>query len=80
MSEALQRMIEFGFKKIKFNRIESFSNIENIRSIRLLNTYMQKEGVLRERDKTKGRFCSFNIFSVLRSEYILTKAVWKQIK
>jgi len=80
MSEALEKMIEFGFKKIKFNRIESFSNIENIRSIRLLKTFMQKEGILREREQRKGRFCTFSIFSVLRREYILTKSVWKQTK
>lgn len=75
MSEAIEKFLEFGFKKIKFNRLESFSNIENFRSIRLLNTFMQKEGVLKERDKIKDRFCSLNIYSILRKEYILKKSL-----
>ncbi|NGX34024.1 MAG: putative ribosomal N-acetyltransferase YdaF [Candidatus Anoxychlamydiales bacterium] len=74
MSEAIEKFLEFGFKKIKFNRLETFSNIENFRSIRLLNTFMQKEGILKEREKIKGRFCSLNIYSILRKEYILKKS------
>ncbi|NGX33038.1 MAG: hypothetical protein K1060chlam4_01099, partial [Candidatus Anoxychlamydiales bacterium] len=35
----------------------------------------QKEGVLKERDKVKDRFCSFNIYSILRKEYILKKSL-----
>lgn len=75
MTEAIQKFLEFGFKKIKFNRIEAFSNIENFRSSNLLNTFMQKEGVLNERDKVKDRFWSFNIYSILRKEYILKKSL-----
>lgn len=75
MTEAIQKLLEFGFKKIKFNRLEAFSNIENFRSSNLLNTFMQKEGVLKERDKVKDRFCSFNIYSILRKEYILKKSL-----
>jgi len=75
MSEAFEKLLEFGFKKIKFNRLEAFSNIENFRSSNLLNTFMQKEGVLKERDKIKDRFCSFNIYSLLRKEFILKKSL-----
>ena len=74
MTEAIQKLLEFGFKKIKFNRLEAFSNIENFRSSNLLKSFMQKEGVLKERDKVKDRFCSFNIYSILRKEYILNKS------
>ncbi|NGX50107.1 MAG: putative ribosomal N-acetyltransferase YdaF [Candidatus Anoxychlamydiales bacterium] len=74
MTEAIQKLLEFGFKKIKFNRIEAFSNIENFRSSNLLKTFMQKEGLLKERDKVKDRFWSFNIYSILRKEYILKKS------
>lgn len=74
MSEALLKIFELGFRKIKFNRLEAFSNIENIRTIRLLKTYMQKEGTLKDREKRKGRFCTFNIYSILRKEYILKKS------
>ncbi|NGX52882.1 MAG: putative ribosomal N-acetyltransferase YdaF [Candidatus Anoxychlamydiales bacterium] len=74
MTEAVEKILEFGFKKIKFNRLEAFSNIENFRSSNLLNTFMQKEGVLKERDKVKDRFWSFNIYSILRKEYILKKS------
>ena len=70
MTEAIQKFLEFGFKKIKFNRIEAFSNIENFRSTSLLNTFMQKEGVLKERDKVKDRFCSFNIYSIDRKSVV----------
>ena len=75
MTEAIQKLLEFGFKKIKFNRLEAFSNIENFRSSNLLKTFMQKEGVLNERDKVKDRFWSFNIYSILRKEYILKKSL-----
>jgi len=74
MLEAVEKLLGFGFKKMKLNRIEAFSNIENIRSIKLLNSIMQKEGTLKERDKLKGIFCSVNIYSILRKEYILKKS------
>lgn len=77
MSEAFSKMIEFGFKKIKFNRLEALCNIENIRSIRLLTTFMQKEGVLRERDKSKDRFVTSEMFSVLRKDFILSRPINK---
>lgn len=77
MSEALSKIIEFGFKKMKFNRLEALCNIENIRSIRLLTTFMQKEGVLRERTKKKGFFETSNIFAILRKDYILSRPLNK---
>lgn len=74
MSEAIVKLFDMGFRKIKFNRLEAFSNIENVRAIHLLKTFMQKEGVLKEREKVKDRFCSLNIYSILRKEYILKKS------
>nr|NGX63786.1 hypothetical protein [Candidatus Anoxychlamydiales bacterium] len=53
---------------------DRFTNIENIRSIKLLNSIMEKEGTLKERDKLKGAFRSVNVYSILRKEYILKKA------
>lgn len=77
MSEAFNPFLELGFKKLRFNRIEAFSNIENFRSANLLKTFMQKEGLLRERDKKDNRFCSFNIFSVLKKDYIFKRSLKK---
>ncbi|NGX29086.1 MAG: putative ribosomal N-acetyltransferase YdaF [Candidatus Anoxychlamydiales bacterium] len=79
MSEAFQAFLEFGFKKIRFNRLEAFSDIENYRSSNLLKDIMQKEGLLREREKKDNRFCSFNIFSILKKDYIFKRSLKKPL-
>jgi RimJ/RimL family protein N-acetyltransferase len=74
MTQSLEKMLELGFKKIKFNRIEAFCDIENIKSIKLLKSFMQFEGILREREKKENRFSSVNVFSILRKDYILKRS------
>ncbi|MBN2479150.1 MAG: GNAT family N-acetyltransferase [Parachlamydiales bacterium] len=73
MSEAVTKMIEFGFRKLKLNRIEAFCDIENFRGNKLLKTFMQKEGLLREVEKKDSRFINMHIYSILKKEFLLKK-------
>lgn len=71
MTEALDAIIEFGFKKIGLNRIEAVVMLENEGSVRLLEGLgFRQEGVLREYENwgDKGRV-DLMMFSLLRREH-----------
>ncbi|WP_274650769.1 GNAT family N-acetyltransferase [Paenibacillus humicola] len=70
MAEALQAVIRFGFGAMRLNRIEAYTEPENVASIKLLlKSGLVKEGLLREIFFEKNRFFDAVVFSLLRSEY-----------
>ena len=71
MTEALNEIVKFGFDKMKLNRIEAKTRVENIASQSVLKKAgMTFEGIMREQLFTKGDYRDFMIFSILRKEYI----------
>ncbi len=69
-TEAVTKVLEFGFDVLKLNRIEARFMIENSASRKIMEKVgMTFEGVLRESMYIKGRYVSVGIFSILRSEY-----------
>ncbi len=72
MTEALKKVIEFGFEKMKLNRIEARCIKENEQSIKvLLKVGMKEEGTLRQFLYVKKNFQDIKVFSILKSEYFM---------
>ncbi len=71
MTEALQRVVDFGFNKMYLNRIEARTVPENIPSQKLLEKVgFKKEGLLREQMIVKNRFKDFHMYSIIKKEYM----------
>ncbi len=74
MGEALEAIIDYGFKFLNLHRIEALVGKENIPSLRLMekNNFI-REGVLREHYYVAGKFEDSILFSKLREEYLNEK-------
>ena len=69
MSEALEKVIRFGFAEMSLNRIEAVVFLENTASHRLLaKLAFQEEGVLREYEYLKGSFVDMMMHSLLKRD------------
>lgn len=70
MTEAIEKVIEYGFTKMNLNRIEAFINPENIPSLKLIQKLkFIKEGQLRERFFRNNKIGDHIVFSLLKKEY-----------
>ncbi len=71
MSEAVEAVIDYGFKLMNLNRIEALVASYNTASLRLLekNGFI-KEGILRNHYYVNGVFEDSVMFSKLREEYL----------
>ena len=74
MSEAVEAVIDYGFKQMDLNRIEALVADYNTASLRLLekNGFI-REGVMRNHYYVNGVFEDSIVFSLLREEYIMEK-------
>lgn len=72
MTEALTAIIDFGFKRMRLNRIELLAMPRNRRSIRLAKKLgFVKEGTLREHGfDEKGRRTDDTLFSLLKKDWM----------
>ena len=70
MSEAVNAVIEFGFREMLLNRIMTRCEVNNIASARVMEKVgMQLEGILRQHLFVKGRYWDLKIYSILREEF-----------
>ncbi|TAE14087.1 MAG: N-acetyltransferase [Oscillatoriales cyanobacterium] len=70
MSEAVNAIIEFGFREMLLNRIVGRCEVNNIASARVMEKVgMQLEGILRQQLFVKGRYWDLKIYSILREEF-----------
>lgn len=70
-TEALKRVLKFGFEVLGLNRIEGRFISENSASRRVMEkSGMIFEGIKRESLFVKGRFVSMGICSILRKEWM----------
>jgi [ribosomal protein S5]-alanine N-acetyltransferase len=71
MGEAVEAIIDYGFKQLNLHRIEALVGKENIPSLRLMekNNFI-REGILREHFYVAGTFEDSIMFSKLREEYL----------
>lgn len=69
MSEAVTRVIEYGFHELQLNRIGAVVFIENEASNRLLRKLgFQQEGILRDYMVQNGSAHDTYVYSLLRSK------------
>ncbi|MFL0200552.1 GNAT family N-acetyltransferase [Exiguobacterium acetylicum] len=68
--EAALAVITYGFEELSLNRIEALVLPENSASQRLLERLgFQREGLLRQYEKTRGQFDDLYMYSILRSNW-----------
>ncbi len=71
MTEALRRMLQFGFETMNLQRIEARCFMENTASERVMQKCgMKLEGILRSSLYVKGAFRDFKLYSILKSEFL----------
>lgn len=70
MSEAVEAIIDYGFKDLKLNRLEAIVRVGNFPSIKLLekNKFI-KEGIMRQHTRVDDKFEDSFLYSRLFNEY-----------
>jgi ribosomal-protein-alanine N-acetyltransferase len=72
MTEALNFIIDYGFKNMELNRIEAFIGPNNIASLKLISKYnFTREGQLRQHYMKEGKLEDSIVFSLLREDYFI---------
>lgn len=70
-TEAVKKMIHFGFNDLSLHRIHAFCDIRNEGSIKVLEKAgLQKEGYMREHLNIKGFWRSSYLYACLSQDYI----------
>ncbi|MDD6884479.1 MAG: GNAT family protein [Eubacteriales bacterium] len=71
MTEALSKLLEYGFRTLNLNRIEAQHETDNPASGAVMrHCGMRQEGVLRSRIINKGKYVDMVLYAVLRREYL----------
>ena len=69
MTEALRKVVRFGFEELRLNRIEAQHELTNPASGRVMaHAGMLYEGTLRQRVKNKGHFSDVALYAILKSD------------
>lgn len=77
MTEALKRVIRYGFEEIQFNRIFSYHFLTNPASGRVQQKAgMKYEGLLRQYVFVKGKFCNVKLNAIVRDDFEQNKAFY----
>jgi ribosomal-protein-alanine N-acetyltransferase len=70
MTEAIHKVLQFGFKTMDLNRIEARCFVENIGSERVMRKVgMILEGTLRQQMYAKGKYRDLKLYAILRADY-----------
>ncbi|MDF2569811.1 MAG: N-acetyltransferase [Sporomusa sp.] len=73
MKESLTAILNYGFNKMKYNRVEAFVNVGNSKSAKILaKRGFRLDGLLREYEFACGKFVDQHCYSLLKSDYELT--------
>jgi RimJ/RimL family protein N-acetyltransferase len=72
MTEATEKVIEFGFKKCKLMRIEICAAVQNIPSLFVIkNNKLHYEGIRRMGTRNGlGQYCDLKVYSILQKEFM----------
>ncbi|MDN4525818.1 GNAT family N-acetyltransferase [Fictibacillus fluitans] len=70
MTETLEKMIEFGFYTMKLYRLEAFTNVDALPSMKILEkTGFRQDGILRGYATFHGQFCDQRVYSLLKPDW-----------
>jgi ribosomal-protein-alanine N-acetyltransferase len=71
MTEAVQEIIDYGFKVKDLNRIQAMCEIPNIGSARVMEKAgMSYEGILREYMIQHGEFRDMKLYAITRKDWM----------
>jgi ribosomal-protein-alanine N-acetyltransferase len=71
MTEAIKRIVRFGFDELNVVRIEAHCDENNIGSYKAMgNAGLKYEGLLRKKVFMKNKFCNVKFYSILKEEFI----------
>lgn len=74
MTEALNAVLEYGFRGMNLNRIEAQHETGNPASGAVMRKCgMRREGLLRQRLLNKGKFVDVELYAILRSDYLASR-------
>ena len=74
MTEAVRAVLNFGFNRVGYHRIEAYHAKSNAQSARVLQKAgMKMEGTLRQRCKTHNGYEDCTYYAVLQEEYMQTE-------
>ena len=74
MTEAVSAIIDFGFDKLKLQRIEALIGVNNIPSLKIIERHhFIKEGHLRKHYYAADKYEDSILFSILYNEYLTKK-------
>jgi len=69
-TEVAEMLIEYGFRDLGMHRITAKCDTENTGSYRIMEkNHMQREGVLREEKKIRGKWRDSYLYSILEHEW-----------
>ena len=75
MTEALELVLDFGFRRLKLNRIEAQHEVDNPASGAVMRKAgMVREGTLRQRLCNKGKFVDVELYAALRGDYLRARS------
>lgn len=75
MTEAVGRIIDFGFEQLNLHRLEALVGADNTPSLRILEKFgFVTEGRLRQHYLTPGGYVDSLFFSLLKDEYSPSKS------
>lgn len=70
-TEAIQRVLSFGFREMDINRMGAVVYLENTASRQLLTSIgFEEEGILKEYMLQKGQFYDVTMFSLLKRNFL----------
>ncbi len=70
ITEAIKRIIKFGFEELNVNRVEAHCDEDNIGSYKAMEKAgMKYEGTLRKKVFIKDKFVNMRFYSILKEEY-----------
>jgi ribosomal-protein-alanine N-acetyltransferase len=76
MSEAITKVINYGFDEMKLNSIEAIINPDNAISRKILKKFnFIKEGYFKENFFFEGKFFDSEVYSLLKTKNILLKSL-----
>lgn len=74
MTEAIQKVIDYGFNNLGLNRIEAFVEPENIRSRKVLEKKgFKEEGTLEENFYWRNQFVDVVLYALIKKRYLARK-------
>lgn len=70
MTEAIQKILEYGFNALGLNRIEALVEPENVNSRRILEKIgLKDEGTLKEYLYWKNQFVDTVVYALIKKDY-----------